>query len=83
MSGFNALIRFVKICIGGHAWSSCIAILLMLTLIPFAMRLDETWTDGALTGPVISLVYIFFLMLVTRFLKSLFWAGNSATRARS
>lgn len=58
------------------------ALLYMSTLISFAMRLDETWTVGALTGPIISLVYVLFLMLVMRVMKALFWDGSKALRVR-
>lgn len=58
------------------------AVLYVFTLVPFAMRLDETWTVGALSGPVISLVYVLLLMSGMRIVRSVFWGGKPVVRLR-
>ena len=38
--------------------------LFSFTMIPFALRLDETWSVGALTGPVIGFTYLYLIFLL-------------------
>lgn len=40
-----------------------------LSLLPFALRLDETWTVGAVSGPVISLAYLVVLHWIARLIS--------------
>lgn len=46
------------------------------SIIPYALRLDETWTVGAISGPVIGFVYVW----VIYFLLSLFYPKASLVR---
>ena len=39
-------------------------------LLPFALRLDETWTVGAMSGPIIGFVYLVLIFLTVRFVSS-------------
>lgn len=45
--------------------------LFTLAMVPYALRLDEAWTVGAFSGPVITLVYIYLIFLVTRIVSGL------------
>lgn len=49
------------------------------TMIPFAVRLDETWTVGVLSGPVISLAYVLTIVAVARFASRVLTRRTSAT----
>ena len=40
--------------------------LYIFAMLPFILRLDETWAVGALTGPVISLVYLLVIVGLAR-----------------
>lgn len=40
-------------------------------LLPFALRLDETWTVGAMSGPIIGFVYLTVILLTVRFVSLL------------
>jgi hypothetical protein len=42
-----------------------------LSLLPYALRLDEAWTVGAFSGPVINLAYIALLYLLARTMSGL------------
>jgi hypothetical protein len=45
--------------------------LFTVAMVPYALRLDEAWTVGAFSGPLISLVYIYLVFLVARFASGL------------
>jgi hypothetical protein len=40
--------------------------LYVFAMLPFSLRLDETWSVGALTAPIISLVYVLAIALLAR-----------------
>jgi hypothetical protein len=44
------------------------------SLVNFALRLDETWTVGALSGPVITLVYLLVILRITKFIADVSFA---------
>ena len=46
--------------------------LYIFSMFPFILRLDETWTVGALSGPVISMVYVVLIAHVARAMAALF-----------
>jgi hypothetical protein len=45
--------------------------LFTVAMVPYALRLDEAWTVGAFSGPLISLVYIYLVFLVARIASGL------------
>ena len=44
--------------------------LYIVALLPFMLRLDETWSVGAITGPTISLVYLLAVLGLMRLLEA-------------
>jgi hypothetical protein len=63
MAGLSALARRI----GGPV----LAGLFTLTLLPYALRLDEAWTVGAFSGPIINFVYIAAIFVAARLLSGL------------
>jgi hypothetical protein len=61
--------------IGGHLAGALYA----FAMIPFAIRLDETWTVGALTGPVISLAYVLAIVALGRLVSRILLERNLVT----
>jgi len=55
-----------------RAGGSVAAGLFLLSMLPFVLRLDETWTAGAFSGPIISCVYVLAVTMVSRILGSAF-----------
>lgn len=47
--------------------------LYIVALLPFMLRLDETWSVGAITGPTISLVYLLLILGLMRLLEAVFF----------
>lgn len=45
--------------------------LFTLSMLPYALRLDEAWTVGAFSAPVINLVYIAIVFFAARFMSRL------------
>lgn len=52
--------------------------LYILAMLPFALRLDETWSAGALSGPIISLVYVLSIVSLARAVEVLIPRGHRA-----
>jgi len=52
---------------GGHLAGALYA----FAMVPFAVRLDDTWTVGVLSGPLISLVYVLAIVAVARLASQL------------
>jgi hypothetical protein len=46
--------------------------LFCFALLPFALRLDETWAVGALSGPIIGFAYLYCVFAVSRILDHAF-----------
>ena len=62
-----ALLTRVAMRLGG----SIAAGLYLFSMVPFTMRLDETWTVGALTGPIISCIYVMAIMILARLISAI------------
>lgn len=45
------------------------------SVVPFALRLDETWSVGALSGPVIGFVYVAVLFSLARMGAGILYPG--------
>ncbi|MCF8002797.1 MAG: hypothetical protein K9L32_01070 [Chromatiaceae bacterium] len=58
-----------------HFGGALMAGVFAFSLLPFALRLDESWTVGALTGPIVGFVYIATLFLLAR-IAAKFFAGR-------
>jgi hypothetical protein len=59
------------------------AALYIFGMLPFILRLDETWSVGVLTGPIISLFYILVVFAIAKLLASATRLGDrlgAATR---
>ena len=63
-----------------RAGGSVCAGLYLVALLPYMLRLDETWSVGALSGPVISLVYVIAIVQVTRWVDGFFLGAAGRLR---
>ena len=55
--------------------------LYIFAMLPFIMRLDETWAVGALTGPIISLCYVLAIVLLARLIAAVLPRRQPVTKA--
>lgn len=52
--------------------------LFTLSLLPYALRLDEAWTVGALSAPILSFLYILVIFIVARLLAGVLPSSDPA-----
>lgn len=82
-AGASAIGILVALCsraarrFGGSATAG----LFSLSLLPFALRLDETWSVGAISGPVVGLVYVLLIVRAAQWFDSLI-VGTRRSRLR-
>lgn len=62
-----------------HFGGNSAAGLYIFSMLPFVLRLDATWTVGALSGPVVSLVYVLVIVTAARVAARMVFHTRSKT----